>query len=114
MRETMHWSRIFMICAALLAAFFFLRARIDEHTEALNRKTLEMRVELNDVQKRNAEIVDEMNVIGSDGYIERRAREELGFIMPGDLVFEFTNEEALSEYTDEQRAILEAERNGQQ
>jgi cell division protein FtsB len=48
--------------------------------------------ELNTIEQRNADLGHDIQRLRSDlAYIEKIAREELGLVRPGELVFEFTD-----------------------
>ena len=109
LQRTMSWFKFGFLCVLAFTAFFILRGRISAQTAVFKGEETVLRVQLSelleDIDGIQAEIAD----VGSDAYIERHARTEYQFIKPGELRFGFTNEEALSAYTTEEKAIYEQE-----
>lgn len=52
----------------------------------MNRTTLES--QLADAQAKKAELEELQNIVDSDEYIERVAREQLGMVRPNEIIFE--------------------------
>ena len=105
----MSWFKFGFLCVLAFTAFFVLRGRISAQTAFYRSQETVLRVELSELREDVESIQTEINDVGSDAYIERHARTEYQFIKPGELRFGFTNEEALSAYTNEERAIYEQE-----
>ena len=53
-----------------------------------------------------ADLLLQLQRVGSEGYVENAAREEYGFIKQGEIVFAFENPDALKGYTEEEYQII--------
>lgn len=109
MQQTMRWSSLIIMMLVLFGIFFFFQNKISAKTLDLEEQETTLRVNLSSILDKNLSLQDEIANVGSEYYIESKARAEYQFVKPGELSFSFTNPAALYEYSEEEIAILQQE-----
>ncbi len=77
--------RILLIALVLWVGFHFAKNAVDNHR--LRRKISDLETHLRVLQLRGEELEKEIALWRSPEYIERVAREELGLVKPGEVVY---------------------------
>ncbi len=109
-RKVISWRGMAFIAVAMLAVFAVLmwtnRSKLTAlraQEEALAATLVNMEMDYNDLR-------DELERVGSDGYVENVAREEYEYIKEGELCFAFTNPKKLQDYTEEEWQVIMEEK----
>ena len=100
------WIVVIPVFAALLGLFAFGLHRNSADLRAANSNELLRQYDLSRKEEELQALKLELRNVGSMGYIETRARTELGYLKPGELRFEVTNPELLDSYTETEWQIL--------
>ena len=108
MKKTMSWFGLAVRATLLLVAFFLLNGWVTGHTARLEETESQLRVTLSEQRDANLELQSEISEVGSDYYIESKARAEYQFVKPGELSFSFTNPEELYQDSEEERSIRQS------
>jgi len=83
--------KLYMLFWALLLVSFTVGISVQYagYRNAVNQRMAEEN-QIADANKRTAELKDEIAYSGSDAFVMKIAREQLGLVMPGDLLFHNT------------------------
>lgn len=74
MTGTMRWGKLILLCVLALIVYFVLRGAMDRHVvEAAEEETV-LRVQLSEMRDENTTLLSDIEGVGSDSYIESRAR----------------------------------------
>lgn len=96
----------FFLACGLLVYFFFLgQSAINEKREELLKEQSQYQALLNQTRKENKEVRLEVQMAGTDAYLENMARTQYGYLKPGEIRFEILNPEVL--FADEGLPALE-------
>ena len=76
----------------------------DEDQRLLEEETT-LRINLADVTAQGNSLDEQIARVGTNSYVESRARQDYQYIKPGELRFEFVNPEELYAYTEEEARI---------
>ena len=105
-RKYISWRVMALITAAMLLLFgvgmHFLHAnltRLQAQDEALKAQVTLLQSDLEALQ-------NQLQRVGTDGYVETAARETYGYIREGEIIFAFEHPEALKGYTEEEYQIV--------
>lgn len=105
-RRYISWGGMALGAVLLLVLFgvsmHWVRGEITK-LEAQNN-TLQMQVSLMEMDY--ADLLLDLQRVGSDGYVENIARNKLDYIRQGEIVFAFENPDALKGYTEEECQII--------
>lgn len=108
-KTTMSWMGLIFLFIVMLLCFFPLRNWIVERTQAARLQEAELGVSLSNLHETESGLRQEISLVGGKDYVESLARSEYGYLMPGELRFEFSNPEELATYSAKELAILQAE-----
>ena len=89
---------VLLFCGAL----HWVHASIDE----LQTKDTTLQYAVNVMEMDYADLLLQLQRVGSEGYVENEARETYGFIRQGEIIFAFENPELLKGYTAEEYQII--------
>ena len=106
MNKRMTWQGFAMLAAIIMTAFIVAMMMIGNQQQQNNEKSTALQFALNHAYEGNNELVAELELVGTNGFIESSARRDLNYIKPGEMRFEFANPEALYAYTAEELEIL--------
>lgn len=112
MAKVMRWRQLILICGVVVVAFFVGQARLQAIGQETRDNQKNLQVSLTELQNRHNALEDELSQIGTESYIENRARTDYQFLKPGEKRFEVVNPEALYGYTEEEMQILLDETGG--
>jgi cell division protein FtsB len=107
MQDTMRWGKIVLICALALTVFFVVRGQLTSAQQSMSEQETALRIQQADLNEEQVSLEAQIAQVGTDSYVETRAREDYQFIKPGELRFEFENPEELYAYSDEEAQIRE-------
>ncbi len=106
MQRTMTIRGFLFLLALILAVFFCLHlimrgdlSRKAEQEEALRQALAEL-------QEEEKDLLNQLDVVGTEDYIVSSARENYSYVRRDDIRFRFSNPEALYSYTEEELRIL--------
>lgn len=84
-RPTLSGGRLFLVfVAAVLLYLAFSVAGQFSRLHALQREVTTLQAELEELQEKNRELRRQVEMVQSDTYVEKVAREKLGLIKPGE------------------------------
>lgn len=104
MTRTVRISVLIALAVLLLVGGLWLNAAINRHADELTRQQTELQTELRGVRSEIDSVNAETAFVGTKAWIEQQAREQ-GFVKEGETMFQFTNEDALDDYSEEELAI---------
>ncbi len=107
-RDHRYFSWQFMAILAALLVILFLCAMhwVNADIKQLQAQDEALRLSVNVMDMEHANLELELARVGSDGYVENEAREHYGFIRDGEIIFAFTDPDALKGYTEEEYQII--------
>ena len=106
MNRTMTFKGFLLILAIVLAAFFILHSVLKSNGDEQNRKQQELRVQLTRLEEENKDLLNKLNLAGTDEYIMANAVKKYSYVKKDAIRFEYTNPEAIYAYTDQELQIL--------
>lgn len=83
-------KKISVYSILILCLMIFVGVLLYDQQKTLDRnvqKYQQLQAEINQAQEKLAELEDQMDKVGTDEYIEDKAREELGYIKENETVF---------------------------
>ena len=105
MQNTMRWGKIVLCCALALTLFLVWNGRLKEERQRLLEEETTLRINLAGVTAQGNSLDEQIARVGTNSYVESRARQDYQYIKPGELRFEFVNPEELYAYTEEEARI---------
>lgn len=105
-RHFFSWTFMGILAALLVILFVAALCWINADIEKLQSQDESLRLSTNALSLEYADLKLELERIGSDGYVENEARENYGYIREGEIVFAFSDPEALKGYTEEEYQII--------
>lgn len=105
MQNTMRWGKIVLCGALALTLFLVWNGRLKEERQRLLEEETTLRINLADVTAQGNSLDEQIARVGTNSYVESRARQDYQYIKPGELRFEFVNPEELYAYTEEEARI---------
>lgn len=108
MIRRMRVSTLIVLALLMLAGGLWLNGAINRGTEEMTRQNAALQAELRGVRSEIDSVNSETAFVGTKAWIEQQAREQ-GFVKEGETMFQFTNEDALSDYTESELALYEEE-----
>ncbi|MDD6049658.1 MAG: septum formation initiator family protein [Clostridiales bacterium] len=107
-RDRRYFSWVFMgiLVALLLLAFFFAMRWVNRDIRELQSRENALRLSMTQMDMERTSLELELARVGSDGHVENEAREHYGFIRSGEIVFAFSDPDALKGYTEEECQII--------
>ncbi len=100
------WKLMAILGVVLVILFLFAMRWVNADIKQLQAQDEALRLSVNvmDIEHTNLEL--ELARVGSEGYVENEAREHYGFIRDGEIIFAFTDPDALKGYTEEEYQII--------
>lgn len=105
MRRTMNYKGFAVIIGLILVAFFWLHTVLQNDLHRKEEMLEERQVLKSRLEEENLVLNEQLSYAGSDEYIVQVAKENYGFVSKNDIVFTFSNPEALDAYTVEELSI---------
>ena len=106
MNKPVRWNRIVLLCAVVLIAFLIGRSQLASSLEEVRAREASLQVSLTRLQRTQSGLQADLELVGTSGYIETRARTDYSFLKPGELRFEIVNPDCLEGYTEAEMKIL--------
>lgn len=98
--KVFRWTKLIVICAVALLIFSFALRQVNRQTEELQAQEDTLLSQLTSLQQKQETLSNEIAQVGTDSYIEERARRDYQFVSPGEMRFVITNPEALYDQPD--------------
>jgi len=105
MHKTMNLKGFVLILGIMLALFLAVHLVLQGNLNATAEKENTLRVALTRLQEENKELDNQLQVVGTDGYIVSSAMQNYDYVRQDAIRFEFTNPEALDAYSEEEMQI---------
>ena len=105
-KRQISWVQLFTVVIAVLVIFATAQQAVNERTAALAEQKRDLTVQQTHLKTEKDQLEEDLDAVGTKGYIRERAREDYQFIQPGELRFEIENPEALGLNGDESEASL--------
>lgn len=99
MRKTMSLWVLVAVSACILISFFWYNNTLSKTVSELEATYGTHAVRLTELQAEQAKLQSDLQLVGTDSFIENQARTMYGYMMPDEIRFVITNPEAL--YGDE-------------
>lgn len=106
MQDTIRWGKIVLVCTLALVVFFVARGQLQSAQKQLSEEETALRIQQANLNEEQVSLEAQIALVGTDSYVESRARSDYQFIKPGELRFQFENPEELYAYSDEEARIL--------
>lgn len=100
MHRTMNAWVLVAFCACVLVAFFCYNNILNENLQEVETSYNDATVKLNRLNGENADLKEQLMIVGTDDFIETQARTMYGYMMPDEIRFVINNPEVL--YGDEE------------
>ncbi len=101
------WLIGVVVVAAVALLWQYIASRND--LQAITSRAQQMETARQDMEKKYADLKQQLSVVGTDGYIESTARGKFDFLRDGEIRFHIENEEALDGYTPEELHFIREE-----
>ncbi len=95
--KEMRWTKLALICVAALVAFVVAVHQVNGNVAELRAREETLTSQLSQLQLQQEDLLDEIDQVGTESYIEDRARSDYQYVKPGELRFEIVNPGALYE-----------------
>ena len=105
-RLVVRWEAMAVFCVLIVAVFGFVFHANSVDMKTARQQEAALQQTLNRLQNDQLELTGQIKQVGTNSYIETRAREDYAFLKPGELRFEIINPEVLEGYTKEELQIL--------
>ena len=106
MNRTMTFKGFLLILMIVLTVFFVLHTILKNSADEQRQKQQELRVQLTRLEEENKELLNRLNLAGTDEYIMANAVRKYSYVKKDAIRFEYTNPEAIYAYTDQEMQIL--------
>ena len=106
MNRTMTFKGFLLILMIVLTVFFVLHTMLKNSADEQRQKQQELRVQLTRLEEENKELLNRLNLAGTDEYIMANAVRKYSYVKKDAIRFEYTNPEAIYAYTDQEMQIL--------
>jgi uncharacterized membrane-anchored protein YhcB (DUF1043 family) len=106
MNRTMTFKGFLLILVIVLTVFFVLHTILKNSADEQRQKQQELRVQLTRLEEENKELLNKLNLAGTDEYIMANAVRKYSYVKKDAIRFEYTNPEAIYAYTDQEMQIL--------
>ena len=100
------WPMVFIMLALILGAFVGGMKLNQQDGRRLRERESTLQYNLSRRETSMLELQQELDNVGSNAYIETRARAEYHYLKPGELRFEVVNADQLDSYTEEEWQIV--------
>lgn len=108
MTRTVSIGVLIALAVLLLGGGLWLNGAINRHADEMTRHQADLQAELRGVRSEIDSVNAETAFVGTKAWIEQQAREQ-GFVKEGEMMFQFTNEDALDDYSEAELAIYAEE-----
>lgn len=105
-QKVIRWPALALAGMVILGLFLWAFWRNGQDLEAEQSRQAALQRTLTTLQNNQVDLTAQLAQIGTNSYIEYRAREDYAFLKPGELRFEIVNEDCLENYTEEEMNIL--------
>lgn len=105
-RRYISWRGMALAAALMLIVFVVSLHEVQGDISRLQAQDTTLQYKMNLLEMDYADLQQELERVGSDGYVENEAREHYGFIRTGEIVFAFRDPELLKGYTEEECQII--------
>ena len=102
--KELRWTKMAAICAAALLLFWGASRGVYHRTEELRAQEETLTRQLSSLKREQESLTQETMQVGTESYIESRARSDYQYVKPGELRFEIINPSALYDSTDAELA----------
>ena len=106
--KELRWTKMAAICAAALLLFWGASRGVNRRTEELRAQEETLTSQLSSLKREQENLTQETMQVGTESYIESRARSDYQYVKPGELRFEIINPGALYDSTDAELAQAES------
>ena len=94
-RKRITLAHLIVVMILIAAGCLILAISMQQQANALRDDIAVARLEKSNLQREGTAIQQEISISGTDAYIEAKARDTQGYLMPGEIQFVITNPEAL-------------------
>lgn len=108
MTRTVRIGVLIALAVLLLGGGLWLNGAINRYADEMARQQADLQAELRGVRSEIDSVNAETAFVGTKAWIEQKAREQ-GFVKEGEMMFQFTNEDALDDYSEAELAIYAEE-----
>lgn len=105
-RIVIRWQAFALVCAVCVALFGWAFWRNHQDLQTATNQESALQRTLTRLQNSQLSLTSELAQVGTNSYIENRARTDYSFLKPGELRFEIVNPECLEGYTESELLIL--------
>lgn len=105
-RRYISWGGMALGAVLLLALFGVSMHWVRSDIRKLEAQDTTLQLSVNVMEMDYADLQLNLQRVGSDGYVENIARNDLDFIRQGEIVFAFENPDLLKGYTEEEYQII--------
>ena len=95
MRKTMNIWTLLAVLGCVLVGFFWYNTQLSASISELNETYDHSKVQLADLETKQAALKAKLAEAGTDAFIENQARTVYGYMKPDEIRFVITNPEAL-------------------
>ena len=106
MNRTMTFKGFLLILGVVAGVFLILHSVLKSNGDEKRQKQQELRVQLTRLEEENKELLNKLNLAGTDEYIMANAVKKYSYVRKDAIRFEYTNPEAIYAYTDQEMQIL--------
>jgi cell division protein FtsB len=106
MQKTMTIKGFVLILALVLAAFFCLHLMMRGDLSRKAEEENALKLALTKLQEEEKDLKNQLSIVATEDYIISSARENFSYVRRDDILFEYSNPEALYAYTEEELRIL--------
>lgn len=106
MQKTMTIKGFVLILALVLPAFFCLHLMMRGDLSRKAEEENALKLALTKLQEEEKDLKNQLSIVGTEDYIISSARENFSYVRRDDILFEYSNPEALYAYTEEELRIL--------
>ena len=105
-RRYIRWQGMALGCVALVILFCVSMHWVRTDIARLQTQDTTLQYSVGVMEMEYADLLLQLQRVGSEGYVENEAREKYEFIRQGEIVFAFENPDVLKGYTQEEYQII--------
>ncbi|MBR4081385.1 MAG: septum formation initiator family protein [Clostridia bacterium] len=105
-RRFISWKGMALGALLLIVLFCVALHWVRSNIDSLQTRDTTLQQTVNVMEMDYADLLLQLQRVGSEGYVENAARETYGYIRKGEIVFRFENPELLKGYTQEEYQII--------
>lgn len=105
-RQYISWRGMALGSGLLVIVFFFALHWVRADVNKLHAQETTLQYTVNVMEMDYADLLLQLQRVGSEGYVENEAREKYKYIRDGEIIFAFENPELLKGYTEEEYQII--------